>query len=61
LPISDSEEALTRAHAYSEAGADMILGHCKQKTPEEELVSARVFCCTIRHDEDEAPKWFGFG
>ena len=43
------EEALRRAHAYSEAGADMILVHSKQKTPEE-LVSARVFSCTIRHD-----------
>ena len=51
---------LRRAHACSEAGAEMILVHCKQKTPEE-LVSARVFCCTIRHDEDEAPRWFGFG
>ena len=27
----------------------------------EELVSARVFYCTIRHDRDEAPRWFGFG
>src|SRR5262245_1500532 len=29
------EEALTRAHAYAEAGADMILVHSKQKTPDE--------------------------
>ena len=20
-----------------------------------------LFCCTIRHDRDEAPRWFGFG
>lgn len=29
------EEALKRAHAYVEAGADMILIHSKQKTPDE--------------------------
>jgi len=29
------EEALRRAHAYVEAGADMILIHSKQKTPDE--------------------------
>ncbi|MGZ4032254.1 MAG: phosphoenolpyruvate mutase [Tumebacillaceae bacterium] len=29
------EEALERAHAYREAGADMILIHSKQKTPAE--------------------------
>jgi phosphoenolpyruvate phosphomutase len=28
-------EALARAHAYQEAGADMILIHSKQKTPDE--------------------------
>lgn len=28
-------EALARAHAYEEAGADMILIHSKQKTPDE--------------------------
>lgn len=29
------EEALARAHAYEQAGADMILIHSKQKTPDE--------------------------
>ena len=29
------DEALGRAHAYVEAGADMILVHSKQKTPDE--------------------------
>jgi 2-methylisocitrate lyase-like PEP mutase family enzyme len=29
------EEALRRAHAYAEAGADMILVHSKEKTPDE--------------------------
>lgn len=29
------DEALKRAHAYAEAGADMILIHSKQKTPDE--------------------------
>lgn len=29
------DEALRRAHAYREAGADMILIHSKQKTPDE--------------------------
>lgn len=29
------EEALARAHAYEKAGADMILIHSKQKTPDE--------------------------
>lgn len=28
-------EALRRAHAYAEAGADMVLVHSKQKTPDE--------------------------
>jgi phosphonopyruvate hydrolase len=31
------EEALARAHAYVEAGADMILVHSKRKTPDEVL------------------------
>ena len=31
------EEALKRAHAYAEAGADMILVHSKAKTPDEIL------------------------
>ena len=31
------EEALRRAHAYAEAGADLILVHSKKKTPEEVL------------------------
>lgn len=30
-------EALSRAHAYAEAGADMILVHSRQRTPEEVL------------------------
>jgi phosphonopyruvate hydrolase len=35
------EEALNRAHAYAEAGADMILVHSKQKTPDEIVAFAR--------------------
>jgi phosphoenolpyruvate phosphomutase len=35
------EEALKRAQAYSEAGADMILVHAKQKTPDEIVAFAR--------------------
>jgi phosphoenolpyruvate phosphomutase len=35
------DEALERAHAYSEAGADMILVHSKQKTPDEIVAFAR--------------------
>ncbi|MBX6744474.1 MAG: isocitrate lyase/phosphoenolpyruvate mutase family protein, partial [Acetobacteraceae bacterium] len=31
------QEALARAHAYVEAGADMILVHSKRKTPDEVL------------------------
>lgn len=31
------QEALSRAHAYVEAGADMILVHSKRKTPDEVL------------------------
>jgi len=35
------EEALKRVQAYSEAGADMILVHSKQKTPDEIVAFAR--------------------
>ena len=35
------EEALKRAHAYAEAGADMILVHSKQKTSGEIVAFAR--------------------
>jgi phosphonopyruvate hydrolase len=35
------EEALRRAQAYAEAGADMILVHSKQKTPDEIVAFAR--------------------
>jgi len=35
------DEALRRAQAYSEAGADMILVHSKQKTPDEIVAFAR--------------------
>jgi phosphoenolpyruvate phosphomutase len=35
------DEALRRAHAYGEAGADMILIHSKQKTPDEIVAFAR--------------------
>ena len=35
------EEALTRARAYAEAGADMILVHSKQKTPDEIIAFVR--------------------
>ena len=35
------DEALRRASAYSEAGADMILVHSKQKTPDEIVAFAR--------------------
>ncbi|HMD66783.1 MAG TPA: isocitrate lyase/phosphoenolpyruvate mutase family protein [Stellaceae bacterium] len=35
------EEALKRAHAYAEAGADMVLVHSKQKAPEEIVAFAR--------------------
>ena len=35
------DEALRRAHAYGEAGADMILVHSKQKTPDEIVAFAR--------------------
>ena len=35
------EEALTRAHAYTEAGADMILVHSRQKAPDEIVAFAR--------------------
>jgi 2-methylisocitrate lyase-like PEP mutase family enzyme len=35
------EEALKRAHAYAEAGADLILVHSKQKTPDEIVAFAR--------------------
>jgi phosphoenolpyruvate phosphomutase len=37
------EEALRRAHAYAEAGADMILVHSKRKTPEEIVEFARCW------------------
>ena len=35
------DEALMRAQAYAEAGADMILVHSKQKTPDEIVAFAR--------------------
>jgi len=37
------EEALARAAAYAEAGADMILVHSKQKTPDEVERFARAW------------------
>ncbi|MBI1779267.1 MAG: phosphonopyruvate hydrolase [Proteobacteria bacterium] len=37
------KEALIRAHAYAEAGADMIFVHSKQKTPDEVESFARAW------------------
>jgi len=37
------DEALKRAHAYEAAGADMILVHSKQKTPDEILSFCRAW------------------
>lgn len=37
------DEALARAHTYVEAGADMILVHSKQKTPDEIEAFARAW------------------
>ncbi len=35
------DEALTRAHAYADAGADMVLVHAKSRTPKEVFEFAR--------------------
>jgi len=42
------EEALRRAHAYAEAGADMILVHSKRKTPDEIVSFVRSWQGEIR-------------
>ncbi|KAL2212108.1 phosphoenolpyruvate phosphomutase [Sarocladium strictum] len=41
------EEALTRAKAYAEAGADAILVHSKQKTPDEIIAFCKAWDGTV--------------
>lgn len=45
------EEALTRCHAYVAAGADGIMIHSKQKSPEE----VYAFCDAFRRDDPKTP------
>ena len=42
------DEALRRASAYSEAGADMILVHSKQMTPDEIIAFSRRWQCATQ-------------